>query len=176
MRSKSLRFCEGVGLALCLLFAATVMPGCSGGGGGEAAGVRVWIESDTAPVAPGDTARAWLVISDPSGVAGLDLALAFDSDSLSVSEDNPVGKTPLTQDFAVACNDQTAGSLTVFMANAAGVAGGESDELIEIAFVVDPGVPSGTRIPLSVDSLRVYDDAPSEITLSQVSDGGIRVE
>lgn len=174
MRPKGLRLCEGVGLALCLLFGATVMPGCSGGGGGEVGGVSVWIESEV--VAPGETTRAWLVISDPSGVAGLDLALAFDSGSLSVSEDAPVAKTTLTQGFAVACNDQTAGSLTVFMANATGVAGGGSNELIEIAFVVDPSVPSGTRIPLSVDSLRVYDAAPSGITLSQVSDGEIRVE
>jgi hypothetical protein len=150
------------------------MQGCSGGGGGEVGGVSIWVESEA--VAPGGTARAWLVISDASGVAGLDLDLAFDSGSLSVLEDDPVGTTPLTQDFAVACNNQTPGSLTVFMANATGVAGGESDELIEMTFVVDPGIPSGTRIPLSFDSLRVYDDAPSQIMLSQVSDGEIRVE
>jgi hypothetical protein len=179
MRLRVLPLCSRFGIALALLLATTtVMPGCSGGGsGGSGSGaLSVWIESEPDLASAGDTTQASLVISDPSGVAGLDLNLTFDASLLSVSSENPVSRTALTGDFAIACNDQTAGSLSVFMAHATGLTGRGSEELLKITFVVDPGVPSGTRIPVSVASLRVYDNVPTEIRLDRVSGGEISVQ
>jgi len=155
-------------LALCA--GTMLLVGCGGGGsggGGGTPGVRAWVETE--PVTPGGTGSASLMISDPSGVAGLDLDLAFDPNLLSLSE---VSMTMLTSDFTMAYNAQTDGSLTVSMARASGLTGGTGAQaLLEMEFAVDQSAQPGTSIPLLV-ALGVYNEVPSPLSV-QVEDGEI---
>jgi hypothetical protein len=86
-----------------------------------------------------------------------------------------VTKTTVTRNFSIVYNDQRAGSLAVSMANATGLTAG-TRELLQITFRVDSGVPPGSYVPLSVDSLRVYNRVPADIALSEISDGEISVQ
>ena len=162
-----------VGIALILSAAATLMLGCGSGGGGGGnsapAGPRGWVEGD--PVSPGGTAQAWLMVSDPTAIAGLDLDLTFDPNLLAVSS---VRKTAVTDNFVMLYNDQPAGSLAVSMARATGLTGGTGAQaLLEVELVVDQSAQPGASIPLSV-ALDVYDEVPSPISV-QVGDGAITV-
>lgn len=174
MKSDIARHHVSLGFAISILLAgASGILGCGGGGDGDGdgpVGLTAWIESG--PAVAGGTTQASVMISDPTAVAGLDVDLTFDANSVGVLS---VSKSALTNSFVMLYNDHPAGSLAVSMADATGLPGG-TGELLEIVFEVDPGVASGTHIPVMVDSLRVYDDAPSEITLSQVSDGVIEVQ
>ena len=170
MRLDTTRLHVTIGFMISLSLAAmSGILGCGGGGGGSG-GVRAWIESD--PASAGESTEARLMISNPAGVAGLDFDLAFDASSVSVSS---VTKTTVTRNFSIVYNDQRAGSLAVSMANATGLTAG-TGELLQITFRVDSGVPPGSYVPLSVDSLRVYNSIPADIALREVSDGEIYVQ
>lgn len=154
--------------------AATLILGCGGGGGGGGssapAGPRAWVEGD--PVSPGGATQVWLMVSDPTAVAGLDLDLTFDPNLLSVSS---VSTTALTNNFAMLHNDQPAGALAVSMARATGLTSGTGTQaLLEVEFVVDQSAQPGASIPLSV-ALAVYNQVPSPLSV-QVEDGAIPVQ
>jgi len=172
-------------LALCACTA--LLAGCGGGGGsagggggdggeedggnGGPAALRAWVETEETYA--GGPICAFLMVSDPAGIAGVDLDLQFNANLLSVSA---VRTTTLTRTATMAYNIQPAfGSLAVSMARATGLTGGAgSRALLEMDFVVDPSAPSGTSLPLSV-ALDVYDERPSFMSL-EVEDGEIAVQ
>jgi hypothetical protein len=158
--------------ALILPAAVTLLIGCGGGGGDGStpAAPRAWVIGDAAP--PGGTAQAWLMVSDPTAVAGLDLDLTFDPNLLSVSS---VTKAAVTDNFTMLYNDQPAGSLAVSMARATGLTGGTGTQaLLGMEFVVEQSAQPGASIPLSV-ALAVYNQVPSPLSV-QVEESEITVE
>jgi hypothetical protein len=182
MGLRVIRLCGTLRIALALLLAgSTIVLGCgSGGGSGDgdaggrdgSTGRRAWIESD--PVSPGGTTQARLMISNSTGVAGLDLDLTFNGSSISVLD---VDSSPLTGAFVIAYNSSAPESLAVSMSHRAGLASGTgTGELLRMTFAADSSVPSGTRLPLSVASLRVYDGSPAQMRLTRVDGGEIHVQ
>jgi len=174
-RSSYKSYVSGAVILFLVLCAGTMLlAGCGGGGGGGGGGatpgVRAWVETE--PVTPGGTCSASLMISDPSGVAGLDLDLAFDPNLLSLSE---VNMSALTTDFTMSYNAQIDGSLALSMARASGLTGGAGSEaLLEMEFAVDQSAQAGGSLPISVN-LAVYDEAPSRMSV-QLEDGEIALQ